>query len=392
MQGLIVYVLILPFISPCLCIRFHVGTTYGTTYNVMQYGATGDGKSDDTKAFSSAWSSACKAEGISTLVIPSEKSFLVKKIDFSGPCKSEIRIQFEGKIVAPSKKEWETRPYLIHVENINGLIVDGNSQGEIDGSGSTWWGCSDCDRPGVFQFHNCNNLTVSNLRISNSPRSHVSINECNGATFSHVSITAPASSPNTDGFDISDSTNVLIQDSNIESGDDCIAINGGSSFVNAQRLICGPGHGISVGSLGRHGAKDEVSNVYVQNCTFRETTNGARIKTVSGGSGHAKNITYEQIILENVRNPIIINQEYNNYLEETSSVLVSSVTFRGFKGTYVDKVAINLDCCSSGCYDIVLDQNNIVPAEKEKNYDSVICKNAHGKAADTVPNVPCLSS
>lgn len=50
----------------------------------------------------------------------------------------------------------------------------------------------------------------------------------------------------------------------------------------------------------------------------------------------------------------------------------------------IDKVAINLDCCSSGCFDILLDQNNIVPAEKENN--------AHGEAADTIPNVPCLSS
>lgn len=58
-------------------------------------------------------------------------------------------MQFEGKIVAPSKDEWEAGPYWIVIENLNGLTVEGNSQGVIDGSGSTWWGCSDCDRPGV---------------------------------------------------------------------------------------------------------------------------------------------------------------------------------------------------------------------------------------------------
>lgn len=70
----------------------------------------------------------------------------------------------------------------------------------------------------VFHFHQCENLTVSDLSISNSPRSHVSINACKGTTFSNIAINAPASSPNTDGFDISDSTNVLIQDSQIKSG------------------------------------------------------------------------------------------------------------------------------------------------------------------------------
>ncbi|XP_058746863.1 probable polygalacturonase At3g15720 [Vicia villosa] len=369
MQGFIVYVLVLYFISPCLCIRFNVRTTSDTTYNVMQYGATGDGKSDDTKAFSSAWSNACKAEGKTTLVIPSGKSFLVKKVDFSGPCNAEILIQFEGKIVAPSKDAWEARPYLIEIDSVNGLTIDGNNVGEIDGNGATWWDCSDCKRPGVFHFHKCDKLNVSNLAISNSPRSHVSVNECNGATISKISIDAPDSSPNTDGIDVSDSTNILIQDSDIKSGDDCIAINGGTSFLDAK-ITCGPGHGISVGSLGKDGASDQVSNIYVQNCTFKETTNGARIKTFPGGSGYAKNITYEQIILENAKNPIIIDQEYNNYLQETS-VSVSSVTFRGFSGTYAGKVAINLDC---------------------KNDASVICKNAHGKATDTIPNVPCLSN
>ena len=27
-------------------------------------------------------------------------------------------------------------------------------------------------------------------------------------------------------------------------GDDCIAINGGSSFINISDITCGPGHGI----------------------------------------------------------------------------------------------------------------------------------------------------
>jgi hypothetical protein len=38
---------------------------------------------------------------------------------------------------------------------------------------------------------------------------------------------------------------------------------------------------ISVGSLGGKGAIDQVSNIYVRNCTFIGTTNGARIKTIS---------------------------------------------------------------------------------------------------------------
>jgi galacturan 1,4-alpha-galacturonidase len=37
---------------------------------------------------------------------------------------------------------------------------------------------------------------------------------------------------------------------------------------------------ISVGSLGNKRADDQVSDVYVRNCTFIGTSNGGRIKTV----------------------------------------------------------------------------------------------------------------
>lgn len=70
----------------------------------------------------------------------------------------------------------------------------------------------------VLFFHACNGLNVRNLKISESPKTHVYVNQCDGATFTRVSINSPATSPNTDGFGISYSTNILIQDSDIKSG------------------------------------------------------------------------------------------------------------------------------------------------------------------------------
>jgi len=43
-------VLILCFVSPCLCKTGKVtGTNHTNIYNVMEHGARGDGKSDDTQ-------------------------------------------------------------------------------------------------------------------------------------------------------------------------------------------------------------------------------------------------------------------------------------------------------------------------------------------------------
>jgi hypothetical protein len=50
MQGFIVFVLIFGFISPCLCTGLNVETE-NAIYNVIQYGARGDGKSDDSQVY-----------------------------------------------------------------------------------------------------------------------------------------------------------------------------------------------------------------------------------------------------------------------------------------------------------------------------------------------------
>ncbi|WJX46025.1 hypothetical protein P8452_32861 [Trifolium repens] len=390
MQLLITCVFIFCFCSPYLCERWNLVRTKNNIFNVMEYGACGDGKSDDSQAFLSAWKSTCATEGAATLIIPPNKIFLLTNLIFGGACKAKsIHIKLQGKIVAPPKEAWKDKSYMISIEHVNGLTIDGTSRGEINGYGSTWWECKSCSRLVALAFHSCNDLNVNNVKITNSPRAHISIDNCNGATFSNIVVQSPQDSPNTDGFDIYDSKNISLEDSTIQTGDDCIAINGGSSYINATRVACGPGHGISIGSLGKDHAHEIVEEVYVKNCTFTDTTNGARIKTFLGGSGYARKITFEQIKLTNVKNAIIIDQHYGIKVEnqELSAVQVSDVRYHGFNGTFVGGLAIDLDCTS--CFNIVLDKINIVSSQP-KNTPQAFCKNFHGKIGSTVPRVSCL--
>ncbi|XP_014515465.1 probable polygalacturonase At3g15720 [Vigna radiata var. radiata] len=399
MQRLMTILLILGFVSPCSCVRWRV-STQTNTYNVIDYGAHGDGKSDDSEAFLSAWKDTCGAQQTGTLVIPPKGEFLLNYITLNGPCNApSVNIQLQGKIVAAGKNEWikvseiknpktkgltNETSNLIVISNVTNLSIDG-SGGSIDGYGSTWWNCQSCERPTILRFKFCNDLTVSNLTITNSPKAHIRINSCENATFSDISIRSPGDSPNTDGFDIYTSKNILIQNSTIQCGDDCIAISGGSSNISATGIACGPGHGISIGSLGRNKAYDTVEEVLVKNCTFTNTENGARIKTVPGGSGYARNITFENITIIDADNPIIIDQYYDSYGKAESGALnVSDVIFRGFSGTSAKEKAITLNCCPSGCFDIVLDHVDIVSSKPGKPA-SCSCNNAHGKATNTVP-------
>jgi hypothetical protein len=66
----------------------------------------------------------------------------------------------------------------------------------------------------------------------------------------------------------------------------------------------------SVGSLGKYPSLNGVTNVTVKGVSFTGTDNGVRIKTWQGGKGFAKGLTFENIRMDNVRNPIIIDQYY----------------------------------------------------------------------------------
>uniref|UniRef100_A0A7N0TAK4 Polygalacturonase n=1 Tax=Kalanchoe fedtschenkoi TaxID=63787 RepID=A0A7N0TAK4_KALFE len=358
-----------------------------TTFNVMDFGAVGDGSKDDTKAITDAWNSACGNGGTPTILFPDAKKFLLNPIEFD----------VEGQIVAPSRGgRWANcASQWIAFTNIIGLTIRGN--GLIDGQGEAYWSRKvnqveddSQDDEDVYyrefdalRFESCNNVTINYVNTKDTPGVHFSIKSCNDVEISNVKISAPADSPNTDGINIVASKRVTIRDSTIRTGDDCIAINSGSQFFNVTNVACEPGHGISIGSLGKENY-DTVEDIHVKNCSFTETQNGARIKTYQGGRGYARRITFEGITLTDASNPIFIDQKYcpHNACGQRQGHICDTQT------SYLD--AITLDCAEGkGCTDIILDDVNIWTADSSKPARSV-CNNAHGRATRTEPKVPCL--
>ncbi|KAF7807732.1 polygalacturonase-like [Senna tora] len=151
---------------------------------------------------------------------------------------------------------------------------------------------------------------------------------CNNVTFANFTINAPATSLNTDGIHIGRSSEINIIDSFISTGDDCISLGDGSRKINVLRVTCRPGHGISVGCFG--------------NFTYEEPVEGTT--TVS-------DLHYEDIIMVNVSNPILIEQDYCPYnqcsKETPSKINISKVAFENIKGTSATPDGVKL-ICSSG--------------------------------------------
>ncbi|KAK1429615.1 hypothetical protein QVD17_11829 [Tagetes erecta] len=387
MGFLMVMLLVLFYISFC------PKTASANTFDVTSYGAIGDGDTDDTDAFVRAWGDLCADSSLDpTLIIPPEKTFLIRCVKFTGPCQfSSVHFKLLGDISAPKTiagwKGCNYNGYLMYFTSVHGLVMEG--PGQLDGQGSIWWR----DDYEMLRFESCDELRLKGTRHVNGPKRHISVRHCDGVDLGDLYISAPEHSPNTDGIDINWSSHVNIHDSVIESGDDCIAISSGTYDINITGITCGPGHGISIGSLGRNGAHSTVEQVLVQNCNITATQNGLRIKTSPHGSGYARSIVFEDINLINVKNPIIIDQHYciedkNSYCPappSASAVKVSDVRYQNIHGSSASKQAITINCAARwNCTEIVMNDVGITGEGVFAH-----CENASGDFGDTTPEVNC---
>ncbi|KAL6140236.1 hypothetical protein ACLB2K_058536 [Fragaria x ananassa] len=255
-------------------------TANAADFDVRIYGAKADGKTDDSQAINKTWTDACAATSPSTVVIE-KGNYLVGPVRFGGPCKAPISIKVAGTLVAPAEPEkLKSQDGWVVFQNVDNLSVSGG--GVFDGQGKLAWSRNDCAKTGK-----CNSLPI-NIRITGVTNPHIQditslyhINVINfkHLTLQHITIDAPQESLNTDGIHIGRSSFINVTDANIKTGDDCVSLGDGSQNINVEKVTCGSGHGISIGSLGRYHDEQPVQGVTVRYCQISNTANGVRIKT-----------------------------------------------------------------------------------------------------------------
>ncbi|KAL6894300.1 hypothetical protein ACP4OV_008398 [Aristida adscensionis] len=377
-------------------------------FSLDRYGARGDGEHDDTPALAKAWHAACSSSRPATVLVPGGKRYLLKPpVTLSGPCKSGgVAVAVQGTLVAsPDRSDWgenDIRHWVVF-RGVHGLTVTGAGGGAVDGNGERWWPYSckvnralPCkEAPTALSFHSCTNLKVHDLKIMNSQQIHMSVEDCTNVQLSGLSITASGTSPNTDGIHITRSRNLQVTNCKIRTGDDCMSIENGTHDLHVSNVMCGPGHGISIGSLGDDNSRAEVSGITIDSVQLHGTTNGARIKTYQGGSGFAKDITFQNMIMDGVKNPIIIDQNYCDKAtpckEQGSAVEVSNVVFRNIRGTTITKDAIKLSCSKNvPCSGITLQDINL-KMEGNTGVTESTCQNAKWRKSGVVLPQPCTA-
>ncbi|KAJ0111472.1 hypothetical protein Patl1_00823 [Pistacia atlantica] len=379
-------------------------------FDVRKFGAIGDGITDDTVAFKMAWDTACQ-NGSAVILVPYGFTFMIQSTIFTGPCQGRLVFQVDGTLSPPDGPDsWlqknSKRQWLVFYR-INAMSLQGG--GVIDGRGQKWWDLpckphkgvngtttpGSCDSPTAIRFFMSSNLTVQGLRIKDSPQFNFRFDNCKNVHVESIHITAPALSPNTDGIHIENTNAVEIYNSVISNGDDCVSIGSGCYDVDIKNITCGPGHGISIGSLGNHNSRACVSNITVRDSVIKVSANGLRIKTWQGGSGAVSGITFSNIHMNNVRNPIIIDQFYclnKGCTNQTSAVHVSDILYSNIKGTYdIRSPPMHFACSDSvPCTNLTLSDVELLPSQGYLMKDP-FCWNAYGNLQTlTIPPVSCL--
>lgn len=119
----------------------------GPVFNVTDFGAVADGKTDNSRAFLRAWTRACATPGRPAVVVPGGGggSYLLHPVVLRGPCRGFMELRVAGVLRAPPGlaafhgcREW------VHFSSVDGLLVTGG--GTFDGRGATAWPLNECPR------------------------------------------------------------------------------------------------------------------------------------------------------------------------------------------------------------------------------------------------------
>ncbi|RAK06881.1 polygalacturonase [Halanaerobium saccharolyticum] len=297
-------------------------------YNILDFGAKRDGKTLNTAAFKKAVKK-CSECGGGEIYIPAGDYL-------SGSIRLEsnitLNISAGAKIIFSNRPEdheiilqrWEGKEQkvyspLIYAKNAENVTIKG--QGMIDGQGKKWWHLFENNklkyaRPRGISFENCSNILIEGVKIKNSPAWTVNPIKSDKITINKVSIKNPPNSPNTDGINPSSCKNVHISDCHVDVGDDCITIKSGTEkgqdlipceniTVTNCTIVHGHG-GVVIGSE----MSGSVRNVTINNCVFDGTDRGIRIKSRRGRGGVVEDIVVNNIVMNNVLSPVIMNLFY----------------------------------------------------------------------------------
>jgi polygalacturonase len=213
---------------------------------------------------------------------------------------------------------------LISAQQVSGAgvmgdgVIDGRGGEKLLGKDVTWWDLAEQARAGGRQqvprlivTDAADNFTVYRITLKNSPNFHIVYNHGDGFTVWGLKIDTPKrGARNTDGVDPgAGSKNITITHSYIRTGDDNVAIKGGTGGITNMTVSHNHfywGHGMSIGSETNGG----VSRIRVSDLSLDGPDNGIRIKSNGSRGGLVHDVVYDDVCVRDSPNPITFDTGY----------------------------------------------------------------------------------
>jgi len=321
----------------CFCLLAKAATLPtipSATFDITTYGAS-ISSIDNTAAIQQTINT-CNANGGGHVIVPPGVFMcgpltLKSNVDLQISSGATLRLlpygSGNGTLADSYPNTGTTDVYASFIDAKKQTNIEVTGSGLIDGQGNDWWRAFEVNpaivRPTLIALEGCTNMAVIGISTQNAPCCNIGIGKgCNNCTIKNLTITAPPSptSHNTDGIDTW-AANVDIINCNISTGDDNIAMDDQSQNITVKHCTFGDGHGCSIGSYTEY-----INNILVDSCSFTKTSAGIRLKTARGRGGVEQYITYSNLTMSGVTNPIWITSYYPKLPTSPTADTVQAVT------------------------------------------------------------------
>ena len=246
---------------------------------------------------------------------------------------------------------------LIAAQHVSGAgvmgdgVIDGRGGEKLLGKDVTWWDLAEQARSGGRQqvprlivTDTADNFTVYRITLKNSPNFHIVYNHGDGFTVWGLKIDSPKrGARNTDGVDPgAGAKNITITHTYIRTGDDNVAIKGGTGGITNMTVSHNHfywGHGMSIGSETNGG----VSKIRVFDLSLDGPDNGIRIKSNGSRGGLVHDVVYDDVCVRDSPNPITFDTGYTaaGTAEGNSPPTMRDITLHNVRVSGGGKISFN---------------------------------------------------
>lgn len=313
-----------------IVISFLTTSCYNKEYNIVDYGAIGDGVVVNTQFIQEAIDD-CNKNGGGTVLVPSGKfvtgTILLKdNVNFHLAGESELigsenpndYINIDPFVDGVNQQRGKC---LIGIHKVSNVSITGD--GIVNGRGYFFKrdslmkriGRYDLDkkllgkyvseRPFLFRLVSAKNVRIEGIKMKNSAAWTCHLSKCDSIFIKEVSINSHVNS-NNDGIDIDSSADVFISQCNIDTGDDAICFktttNNPCKRIYVDSCVLKSNWGAI--KFGTESVGD-MCDINIKDCHIYNTRGGG-IKILSADGANIRDINISNITMDSVDMPVFI--------------------------------------------------------------------------------------